>query len=93
MKFEFEVELVNRGKVVSKSGAKLLSHGGDYHYNNSIIIQFLIDPEWQKNHQDKNKDEEFYLRIKGTEKFTQPTYYSPENTNFNTSEYNSEKDN
>lgn len=91
MKFEFEVELINKGDVVSKSGLKFMGHGGDFHYNNKAIVRFLIDAEWQKKHEDKNKDEEFYLRIKGTEAFSTPTFTSPD-TIYNSSEYNSQAD-
>lgn len=91
MKFEFEVELINKGKVVAKSGLKFMSHGGEFHYNNKVVIRFLIDAEWQKNHADRNKDEEFYLRIKGTEAFSSPTITSP-NTIYNSSTYDSQAD-
>ncbi|WP_312818830.1 hypothetical protein [Kaistella carnis] len=91
MKFEFEVELINKGEVVSKSGLKFMVHGGDYHYNNKAIVRFLIDAEWQKKHEDKNKDEEFYLRIKGNEAFSAPTFASPD-TIYNSGAYDSQAD-
>lgn len=91
MKFEFEVELINKGEVVSKSGLKFMVHGGDYHYNNKAIVRFLIDAEWQKKHEDKNKDEEFYLRIKGNEAFSAPTFASSD-TIYNSGAYDSQAD-
>lgn len=91
MEFLYEVELVNKGKVVAKSGKKSL-RSNEYNYNNSSIIKFFIDPEWQKNHSDKNKDEEYYLRIKGNEGFSTPAFTSPD-TKYNDGEYDSEKDN
>lgn len=91
MKFEFEVELINKGEVVSKSGLRTMGHGGDFNYNNKVIIKFQIDIDWQKNHKDRNKDEEFYLRIVGTEKFSKATITTPE-ISYNTGQYDSEND-
>ncbi len=91
--FDFEVELFNeRGEVLSKSGLESLKCDGEYSYNNRHKLEFLIDIDWQKKHEDKTKDEKFYLRIKGRERFSQPSIYDPDRVVFNEDEYNSKED-
>lgn len=92
--FDFEVELFNeRGEVLSKSGLESLKCDGEYSYNNRHKLSFLIDIDWQKKHVDKEKEEKFYLRIKGRERFSQPSIYDPDRVVFNEDEYNSKENN
>lgn len=92
--FDFEVELFNeRGEVLSKSGLESLKCDGEYSYNNRHKLSFLIDIDWQKKHVDKEKEEKFYLKIKGRERFSQPSIYDPDRVVFNEDEYNSKENN
>lgn len=90
MEFQFEVELVNKDNVVAKSGVKALK-SANFGYNCSTTLKFFIDPEWQKGHADKNKNEEYFLRMKGHEAFSTPVFTSPD-TQYISGEHNSEID-
>ncbi|MEY8758274.1 hypothetical protein [Chryseobacterium tongliaoense] len=89
-KFVFDVELVNKGKVVSKKERVEITNPGAFHYNAQKSLRFLIDPEWQKNHNSQKQDEKFYLRLRGYIDFTGPVL-TPNGSVSATGQYDSEQ--
>ena len=89
--FDYTVELVNRGKVVKTSDKKTIRNTNQYNYTKKQTIKILIDPEWQKNHQNQNENEEFYIRLNGFINYSAPVLMAT-GTPATKGEYDSEKD-
>lgn len=89
-KFIFDVELINKGKVVATKNNVEITNPGQFVYNGRKIISFLLDPEWQKNHNVQKQDEKFYLRLKGSTGLTAPFLMSLD-TQRSTGSYDSEQ--
>lgn len=90
-KFIFDVELINKGKVVSKQQRIEITNPGPFVYNTVKSLKFQLNTEWQKNHNKEKKDEKFFLRLKGYVGFTGPVLL-PKGFLTQEGEYDSEKD-
>jgi len=89
-KFVFDVELINKGKAVAVQKNVEILTPGSFQYNGRKSLRFLIDPEWQKNHNGQQLDEKFYLRLKGSIGFTAPVLISADAVR-DSGQYDSEK--
>ncbi|WPO82722.1 hypothetical protein SD427_18480 [Chryseobacterium sp. JJR-5R] len=88
-KFVFNVELLNKGKVVAFQKDVEITNPGQFVYNGRKSVRFFLDPEWQKNHNGEKQDEKFYLRLSGIIGFTAPVLISAD-AQRTTGEYDSE---
>lgn len=89
-KFVFNVELINKGKVVASQKDVEITNPGQFVYNGRKSVRFFLDPEWQKNHNGEKQDEKFYLRLSGIIGFTAPILISAD-AQRTTGEYDSER--
>ena len=89
-KFDYKIELINRGNVVATSSSQTILNKNQYNYNQSASLKLLIDPDWQKNHQDENKNEEYYIKLNGFIGFTSPVFM-PAGTLTTKGEFNSQE--
>lgn len=89
-KFDFEVELINKGEAVAKSKIIEIKSLENYSYNVRSRIKFLIDTAWQENHNSEKKNEEYFLKLKGKIGSTQVVYMSSDNQS-GIIEYDSQK--